>query len=63
MLEEEKYEVNVDKYAEFLRFKKGKSNIAYELSNKKSNRINDGPRATVRLNELRINFWWTQGHQ
>ncbi|RNA28783.1 Retrovirus-related Pol poly from transposon, partial [Brachionus plicatilis] len=51
-LTEESYKVNVDEYAEFMRFKQEKSNQGYELNMVKIDNIqNDGPRPNVSLAE------------
>lgn len=55
--EENKILVDVDDYAEYLRFKQGKSNQAYEMKMvRKDTMINDGPRAEVNLAETMVDF-------
>lgn len=56
-LTEESYKVNVDEYAEFMRFKQGKSNQGYELNMVKMDNIqNDGPRANVIIDGVQVEF-------
>lgn len=54
---QEAYTVNVDEYAEFMRFKQGRTNQGYELNMVKLENIeNDGPRAEVMVDGVQIDF-------
>lgn len=53
--DQSKFVVNVDEYAEFMRYKEGKT-LRYELNNLLVSGLNDGPRAMVKLEGQSVDF-------